>query len=141
MLRFMQPLGGGGRIYCLPKFCSWDFPGCLVIKTLLLPMQGTPVPSLVGELSSHVWPKKKKHTKTCSTESPEQSLTFFGIQSSVSGLIELSWDRSLNISGAQSATPCLFILPIASTRLFAVNETVESSSSSHHLLLLILAVT
>lgn len=107
----MQPLGGGGRIYCLPKFCSWDFPGCLVIKTLLLPMQGTPVASLVGELSSHVWPKKKD-TKTCSTESPEQSLTFCGIQSSVRGLIELPWDRSLNISGAQSATPHPFILPI-----------------------------
>ena len=137
----MQPLGRGGRIYCLPKFCSWDFPGCLVIKILLLPMQGTPVPSLVGELRSHVWPKKKKNdTKMCSTESPEQSLAFCGIQSSANGLIELSWDRSLNIKWGSVCHPSPLHLAY-STRLFAVSENVESSSSSHHLLLLILAVT
>ena len=140
MLRFMKPLGGGGRIYCLPKFCSWDFPGYLVIKTLLLPMQGTPVPSLVGELRSHVWQKKKKDTKLCSTEFPAQSLAFCSIQSSVSGLIELSWDRSLNIKWGSVCHPSPLHLAY-STSLFAVNEKVESSSSSHHLLLLILAVT
>ena len=42
---------------------DWDFPGGPVVKTLHFLIQGPRVPSLVGELRSHMPRGKKKERK------------------------------------------------------------------------------